>query len=266
MRKTLLVLLLLGSNSPASTQVEWEMMTLSSFVRGIGEQKGFNYLNIGTEIGYGIPNTPFFINTFYSGGTYNYRAENLPMYTAESGYSENVKVESFGGIRSMGLRLRYSPQFFKSQIYFPFVEFGVGHARYRQRWKTQGELVDDPDSMEGRKKYAHKTSGFLNQSATFFVSGEMGILIKVLPFDVLKKFNEKRAGWYMGFSVRYERGGIINYYNPMNIPRHFYYDSGLGAEFDRPFQNEPGNGDKGLPIEARHHQLVYKITFFRMIY
>lgn len=266
MRKNLLFLFFLGISSSAYSQVEWEMMTLTSFVRGVGEQKGFNYLNIGTEIGYGIPKTPFFINTFYSGGTYNNRAENLPMYTAESGYGENVRVQSFGGIRSMGLRLRYSPQFFKSQIYFPFVELGGGHARYRQRWKTQGELVDDPESMEGHKKYAHKTSGYLNQSATFFVSREMGILIKVLPFDVLKKFNEKRAGWYMGISVRYEIGGIINYTNPMNNPRHFYYNSGLGDAFDRPFQSEPTSNDKDLVIPTRHNQLIFKITAFRMIY
>ncbi len=258
MKKIKLFLICFGISSAANSQVEWDLFN-TSIAQGVGQQKGLLYLNMSTELGYRLPNSPFMINASYSGGTFNRQTEYLPMYTADEGHAENVRVRSFGGIQSFGLRLRYSPEFFNERRFFPYIELGGGHARYRQKWNTRGELNQDP--TDHCPTYQHAKSGHINQSSTFFASGEIGFMLQYPG-----KYSTDGKGAFFGFSVRYESGGEIRYADPKSHRQHFYYNSGLGDEFDRPFLNEPGKGDRGLYNIARHQQLIYKLTILRIVF
>lgn len=258
MKTIKLFLICFGISSAANSQVEWDLFN-TSIAQGVGEQKGLLYFCMSTEMGYRLPNSPLMINAFYSGGQFNKQTEALPMYTVDDGHGENVRVRSFGGIQSFGLRLRYSPEFFNERRFFPYIELGGGHARYRQRWNTRGELT--PDATDDCPKYQHVKTGHINQSSTFFGSGEIGFM-----FQYPGKYSIDGKGAFFGFSVRYETGGTIRYADPSTHRQHFYYNSGLGDEFDRPFLNEPGKGDRGLYNIARHQQLIYKLTFLRIVF
>lgn len=250
-----LSLVMMGS---VQAQSEFDLFNVYG-AQGVNEMKGLNYFGMSSEFGYRIPDSPFTINAFYSGGKFNQSTEQLPMYTSESGYSDEVRIRSNGGIRNVGLRLRYSPSYFDNRNFFPYIELGGGHARYRQNWNSRGAFTEDatPDCP----KYEHHERGWIHKAGTFYASGELGLM-----FRYPRQSKPDGKGAFFGFSVRYERGGLVDYADPSSQKQHFYYDSGLGDEFDRPFMNTPEASGRSLFNTARHEQIMYKITLLRFVF
>jgi len=258
MKKLKILGLCLAMFGTTQAQVEYDLFNMYG-AQGLGEMKGLNYFGMSTEFGYRIPETPFMINTFYSGGKFNRSEEQLPMYTEESGYSDDVRIRSNGGIRNLGLRVRYTPSYFDNRNFFPYIELGGGHARYRQNWTSRGDLTED--STPDCPHYQHHERGWIHKSGTFYASGELGCM-----FRYPGQSKPAGKGAFFGFSVRYERGGLVNYADPSSQKQHFYYDSGLGEEFDRPFMNTPEASGRSILNTARHEQLMYKLTVLRVVF
>lgn len=258
MKKIKVILVALLMFGTAQAQVEVDLFN-GYIAQGMGDMKGFNYFGMSSEFGYRFPNTPIMINGFYSGGTYNYRTEYLPMYSESHGYTEQVTAENNGGIRSMGMRLRIASAPQKDRLFFPYLELGGGHARYQQNWTTQGLTPGSYEPDEYCPKN-YESRGSINRNGTFFVSSEVGFMIQYPGFK-----NEIGKGVYFGFSVRHEIGGLVEYAQVNKNPQHFYYESGLGEEFDRPFANQTVVKGRGEINKARHHQLMYKLTLFRLV-
>lgn len=232
------------------------------FAQGVGGMKGFNYFGISAELGFKIPKTPLTLSAFYSGNEYGSIREELPMYTPASGYGEDVRVINKGGVRNLGLRLRYTPPYFKEKTIVPYFELGAGNVRYRQLWSSRGKRMpsncSDDDCVTD---YHHEARGTIKRSLTYFGSAEIGFLVR---WD----FNRDLfvEGAYFGFSIRYELGGYVNYTNPKNHREHFYYNSGLGPEFDRPFLHESQSNMKMPFFMAKHQQIHYRITLLRLVF
>ncbi len=241
-------------------QVQFEPLTVF-YTQGLGEMKGLGFVGVSAELGYSTKETPFTINAFYSGGDFQWRMEYLPIQTDASGYSEEVRIRSRGAIRTMGLRLRYAPEMFNTTRFLPFVEAGLGHARYSQNWDSRGERTVNP--TDNCPKYQHHEHGREHLGSTFFGSAELGLLYRYNKKRQDGEYNGKGA--FFGFSVRYELGGRVKYANPNAHAEHFYYDSGLGQAADRPFFNGEESTDRTQIKTARHQHLIYKITFLRLV-
>ncbi len=230
--------------------------------QGIGGMKGFSYFGVSAELGFKIPKTPLTLSAFYSGNEYGAIREALPMYTTASGYGEDVRVTNKGGVRNLGLRLRYTPPYFKEKTIVPYVELGFGNVRYRQLWNSRGKRMpsncSDDDCVTD---YHHEARGVVNRSLSYFGSGEIGFLVR---WDFNKDLFVEGA--YFGFSIRYELGGYVNYTHPKNHREHFFYNSGLGPEFDRPFLHESQSEIKMPIFRARHQQIHYRITLLRFVF
>lgn len=249
-------LLILGT---ARAQIEADLFH-GYIAQGLGDMKGFNYFGMSSEFGYRLPNSTIMINGFYSGGTYNYRTEYLPMYSENEGYSDAVSVENNGGVRSMGLRIRFASSPHEDRLFFPFLELGGGHARYRQNWSANGKLNMYHEPGEDCPMDEFRQQGSIHRNGTFFVSSEVGFMIQ---YPGHRSKNGK--GLHFGFSIRHEIGGLVDYAQVNKNPQHFYYDSGLGSEFDRPFANQAATVVRGLVKRSRHHQLMYKLTLLRLV-
>lgn len=241
-----------------------ELELASGYIaQGLGGMKGFNYFGATAELGFKIPKTHLTISGFFSGSLFGDTKEQLPMNTVSSGYGDDVRVTNQNGIRNLGLRLRYTPTHFKEKTIVPYIELGAGNVRYQQLWSSRGKRMPSNCSFEDDcgVDYHHEARGVINRSFTYFGSAEIGVLIR---WD----FNDDRfvEGAYFGFSVRYELGGYVNYTQPKKYREHFYYDSGLGPAFDRPFLHESQSNMKTPFFRERHQQIHYRITLLRFVF
>jgi hypothetical protein len=261
MKNLILIMFVLGLGVSAQAQRTGELDLFTPyFAQGLKEMNDLRYVGFSSSLGFNIPESPLTINAYFSGGTFNSRTEYLPMHTSESGYGEEIRIRSGGGVRNIGLGLRYSPWEAKEMRVYPFLELGVGHVRYRQNWNSRGD--EDPESTPDCPKYTHQERGWINRSGTFYGSGEIGVMFRYPSAN--RDLNAAQA--FFGFSVRYELGGEVMYGNPKAKKHHFYYNSGLGDEFDRPFLNDPGIESRALFDIARHQQLMYKVTLLRVVF
>lgn len=260
MKNFILFLTLLGTARPTQAQVQFEPLNVN-YSQGLGEMKDLGFVGVSAEFGYSLKETPFTINAFYSGGDFQWRMEYLPIQTETSGFSEEVRVRSRGAIKTMGLRLRYSPEMFNTTRFLPYGEVGIGHARYSQNWDSRGEQTVNP--TDACPKYQHHEHGRVHLGSTFFGSAELGLLFRYNKKRQDEDYNGKGA--FFGFSVRYELGGRVSYADPHAHAEHFYYDSGLGQSADRPFTVASENLGRSMTKTARHQHLIYKISFLRLV-
>jgi hypothetical protein len=228
--------------------------------------KDLEYFGLSASLDINIKNSPFSLSVNFSGGRFNSRTEEgLPMFAFNEGYSDDVKITSSGRVRNLGLGMRYTPKRAEQMIIYPFVEIGFGHSRYRQHWRSCGPRTcilanyDDEECPEFAP--SHQLRGKAHRSGTFFGTSEIGFMLSY-PWD--EESNDPR--FYFGLSVRYEYGGMVNYVNPKENANHFYYDSGLGDEFDRPLVTQNAANDKTIFNVARHQQLHIKMTLLRIIF
>jgi hypothetical protein len=259
MKNLILIMFVLGLGVSAQAQRTGELDLFTPyFAQGLKEMKDLNYFGLSGSFAFRVPETPFSINAYLGGGQFNSRTEYLPMFTDSDGYADDVRIKSRGGITNFGLSLRISPLNISDMWGYPYIEVGGGYAAYRQAWNSRG--VQRPDATPDCPKYFHNERGSLYRSGTFYGMGEAGIM-----FSYPGKDNTKPRA-YFGFSVRYELGGDVIYANPSKKAQHFYYDSGLGAEFDRPFMKEFEANDRGLFDRARHQNLTFKLTALRLVF
>lgn len=228
------------------------------FGQGIRDMKGINYIGYSTDMSLQLGSSPLLFGASISGGDYGERVENLPRYTVEDGYGENVRATSRGGVINFGTHLRYSPLYFEEKRLQPYIELGGGRVSYRQKWNTYGELEEG--STSSCPKPLHSARGATSRNGTFYGHAKIGALYRYhdIPFA--------GAQAYFGFSIRYEHGGLVNFANPKKHKHQFFYDSGLGDEFDRPFQNDVTSGNRALTTLSRHQKLVYELILLRIVF
>jgi hypothetical protein len=261
MKNAIILLFIACTLHHAQAQIEFELGN-TYFAQGVGEMSDLTFVGASTEFGAKLNNKGFFLGGFYSLGVFQWRMEQLPMHTNISGYGEDVRVRSRGEIQTMGLKIRYSREEFNNKRFFPFGEVGLGHASYRQHWDSKG--IRTPFPTGKCPVFQHHENGRLKLDQTIFALAEIGIMFNYRPKSFIREYNGKGA--FFGFSVRYERGGRVNYANPNAHPEHFYYDSGLGAASDRPFADVAVATGRTGTKKARHEHLIYKITLLRLVF
>jgi hypothetical protein len=233
------------------------------YAQGLGDMSDLSYFGFTGSLDLAIKQTPLSFNATLYGGRFNmHRAENLPMSTFDDGFSEEVKIRSGGGVLNGALALRYTPKNAELKEIYPYAEIGLGYSRYRQIWRSCGPKVcghaNYPDDCPEYVN-SHQERGSAHSSGTFFGLAEIGFMVSY-PYS-----ENDPERFYFGLSLRYEVGGLVNYVNPKKYENHFYYESGLGAERNRPFTGSEAES-KHFFLTAKHQQLHIKLILFRMIF
>lgn len=233
------------------------------YAQGLGDMSDLSYFGFNGSLDFAIKHTPISFNATVYGGRFNrHRAENLPMTTLDDGFSEEVKITSGGGIMNGALALRYTPKKAELREIYPYAEIGLGYSRYRQIWRSCGPrvcgLANHPDDCPEYVN-SHRERGSAHNSGTFFGLAEIGFMVSY-PYS-----ENDPERFYFGLSLRYEVGGFVNYVNPRKYENHFYYESGLGMDRNRPFVSNEAES-KDFFLTARHQQLHIKLILFRMIF
>ena len=189
------------------------------------------------------------------------------MYNSEDGYNESVTVDNRSRLSTYGLKLRYSPEILQGKRFVPYAEIGAGFATHSSLWNSQGDLLDvtydysDPDCPKTTYHYGHDERKRMHRNTTFIGTGEIGFRLRIAPEN-----RTTRGGWYLGASARVELGGEVEYKNAQGSPHHFYYNSGLGSEYDTPFANQAPINDRATSSIANHQMLVFQISITRVLF
>lgn len=235
---------------------------------GIGEMSDIEvHPGFGWDIGYDFEGTSFGVSAFYNFARYSMHKTGLPMMNDEHGYDANVTVDNRSRLSTYGLKMRYSPMVMQGRRFVPYAELGVGLATHSSLWNSRGVLYDitydysDPNCPKTIHHYAHENRERMHRSTTLIGTGEIGFRYRFAPEN-----RTTRGGWYVGASARVELGGEVEYRNAQASPHHFYYNSGLGSDFDQPFASSAPMNDRGTSSRANHQMLVFQITLTKKLF
>lgn len=229
-------------------------------MKDISVATGFGY-----DVGYDFPESSFGISAFYNFSRYGRVLENLPMYREEYG-EDIVGVRNISRVSSYGVKFRYIPFIEQQTRFLPYAEVGAGFATHTSLWKSKGRKYQtgfDPECPKYAYEFKHR--GIMDRNTTLIGLAEIGLNIRLdgmtyyilddLFVDRLK--NRFRTGWYLSLSVRYEHGGKVSYNHPKAYKHEFYYDSGLGIEYDTPFSATKSIDLIREPRTPNRHQMLF---------
>jgi len=268
MKRIIFAIAFLMATVVGRAQGNFDILPHINIGTGIGQMSDIEvHPGFGWDVGIDFQGNSFGISSFYNFSRYSMKEQNLPMHTIEDGYNENVTVENKSRLSTYGVKLRYSPLVLQGRRFVPYAELGAGFATHSSIWSSKGDLYDitydysDPDCPKTTYHYGHNERDRIHRNSTVIGIGEIGFRLRLLPEN-----RTTREGWYIGASARVELGGKVEYRNATGSPHHFYYESGLGSEFDKPFASEAPMNDRGVSSRANHQMLVFQISLTRMLF
>ncbi len=237
---------------------------------GLGEMKDLRMFGYDWYFAHGIGDSRFKLTGRYAIGTtpYSYAAHDLPMVSNDIGNYDSMRVTNGSMFNKFGLGLRYSPmEFYEwSAPIVPYFQIGFGVINFRQKWNTRNvpirplDSYGDPDYDWERKIY--RVKGAIHQNWTWYGSVSVGAII---PYGniCMCEFFGLNCDTYFGFAIDYEFGGRLKYTDPDKKSHHFYYESGLGEEQNRPFVDWANADQLSFYKVARYQMLALRLTFLR---
>lgn len=240
--------------------------------KGLGEMSEIiSTVGFGYDIGYDIPSSSFGLSAFFNFNRIGRVKEKLPMYRDIYGI-ETVDVVNSARINAYGVKFKYSPRQLHYHRVLPFIEMGVGRATHSALWRSN---LSEPSLDYYHLEYFDYVNTFkqreiLHRNKTNYIMGEIGLLICLyseLETKEQRRIEKNRNGWYLGLSVRVEKGGAVTFRNPKHNSDHFYFDSGLGTFSDYPFnsQNFPFDDSKTYGNSA-HHFIFFQVSLMHLIF
>jgi hypothetical protein len=254
------------------SQTEMDMMIPHfNFGRGVKEMNDIrNVIGFGYDFGHNFRNTSFGISGFYNMNNYSFVKEELHIYRYGDGMMD-LPIHNKSRVTTYGVKFRYSPREMMFSRLSPYFEVGGGFATHTGVWRSNGLsiLVDNSDPECPKYDYLLRDRGLLYRNTTLIGVGEFGLKYRLTgkySTPDLMRFNNTTTGWYISASVRWEYGGNVTYTNAKHNPNHFYYNSGLGDQYDRPFMANPGNPDRSFLSENRHNMLVFQFSLIKALF